>query len=83
MKKKTIIVFFNSFYLVNYVHVAKFDSKNENKGKRRILDYASDSSTDDENPTIDNAWKGYEWDNSDAESVDSQNEDFLKYVPSY
>lgn len=45
---------------------------------RSILDYASDTSSDDEQPMITNLWRGVEMDNSDNESVDSQNEDHLK-----
>ncbi|GAB0099882.1 KAT8 regulatory NSL complex subunit 2 [Sergentomyia squamirostris] len=54
-----------------------------NERGRKILDYASDSSTDDDMPTISNTWKGYEMDNSDNESVDSQNEDLLKHASIY
>lgn len=49
-----------------------------NTGGRKILDYASDSSSDFETPTLSNIWRGQDLDNSDNESVDSQNEDFLK-----
>lgn len=49
-----------------------------NTSGRKILDYASDSSSDFELPTLSNTWRGQDLDNSDNESVDSQNEDFLK-----
>ena len=49
-----------------------------NTNGRKILDYASDSSSDLETPTLNNTWRGQDLDNSDNESVDSQNEDFLK-----
>lgn len=56
----------------------EINSQEINERGRKILDYASDSSTDDDMPTISNTWRGYEMDNSDNESVDSQNEDLLK-----
>lgn len=49
-----------------------------NANGRKILDYASDSSSDVETPTLSNTWRGQDLDNSDNESVDSQNEDLLK-----
>lgn len=49
-----------------------------NTSGRKILDYASDSSSDAETPTLSNTWRGQDLDNSDNESVDSQNEDLLK-----
>lgn len=49
-----------------------------NSSGRKILDYASDSSSDMETPTLNNTWRGQDLDNSDNESVDSQNEDSLK-----
>lgn len=45
---------------------------------RKILDYASDSSSDMETATLNNTWRGQDLDNSDNESVDSQSEDLLK-----
>ena len=45
---------------------------------KHILDYASDSSSGEDPPTVTNTWKGQDMDCSDNESVDSQNEDFLK-----
>jgi KAT8 regulatory NSL complex subunit 2 len=33
---------------------------------------------DEEIPTLNNTWRQYDMDNSDNESVDSQNEDLLK-----
>lgn len=45
---------------------------------RHILDYASDSSTDEDEASINNTWKPYDIDCSDNESVDSQGEDLLK-----
>lgn len=45
---------------------------------RDILDYASDSSTEEDVPTVANRYRGNDVDNSDNESIDSQNEDVLK-----
>lgn len=49
-----------------------------NASGRKILDYASDSSSDVETPTVSNTWRGQDLDNSDNESIDSQSEDLLK-----
>lgn len=54
-----------------------------NDSARVVLDYASDSSTDDEATLVGNTWRGYDMDNSDNESVDSQNEDLLKHAGIY
>ncbi|XP_065087895.1 KAT8 regulatory NSL complex subunit 2 isoform X2 [Ochlerotatus camptorhynchus] len=54
-----------------------------NDSARVVLDYASDSSTDDEATLVGNTWRGYDVDNSDNESVDSQNEDLLKHAGIY
>lgn len=54
-----------------------------NNSTRLVLDYASDSSSDDETATVGNTWRGYDMDNSDNESVDSQNEDLLKHAGIY
>lgn len=54
-----------------------------NDAGRVVLDYASDSSSDEEAVTIGNTWRGYEMDNSDNESVDSQTEDLLKHAGIY
>lgn len=54
-----------------------------NDSGRVVLDYASDSSSDDEAPTIVNTWRGCDMDNSDNESVDSQTEDLLKHAGIY
>lgn len=51
--------------------------KNEST-KLHILDYASDSSSDDDMPNVSNTWKGADMDGSDNESVDSLNDDVLK-----
>lgn len=54
-----------------------------NRGKN-ILDYASESSSDEDMPTtLGNTWKGHELDNSDDESVDSSDEDLLKHAGIY
>ncbi|XP_050073011.1 KAT8 regulatory NSL complex subunit 2 [Anopheles maculipalpis] len=53
---------------------------------RTVLDYASDSSDDDElmlHPTYGSSWKAHEMDNSDNESVDSQGDDPLKHAGIY
>jgi KAT8 regulatory NSL complex subunit 2 len=54
------------------------NSKTLNNAGRNILDFASDTSSDEEIPTLNNTWRQYDMDNSDNESVDSQNEDLLK-----
>ncbi|XP_039434141.1 KAT8 regulatory NSL complex subunit 2 [Culex pipiens pallens] len=54
-----------------------------NDAGRVVLDYASDSSSDEEAVTVGNTWRGYEMDNSDNESVDSQTEDLLKHAGIY
>lgn len=54
-----------------HINAAEFN----NLGKT-ILGYASDSSSEDEETTVGNTWKGHEQDNSEAESIDS--EDLLK-----
>lgn len=54
-----------------------------NRGKN-ILDFASESSSDEDMPTtLVNTWRGYELDNSDDESVDSSDEDLLKHAGIY
>lgn len=53
-----------------------------NRGKN-VLDYASDSSSDEDTPTLANTWRSYELDNSDDESVDSTDEDLLKHAGIY
>jgi KAT8 regulatory NSL complex subunit 2 len=54
-----------------------------NRGKN-ILDFASDSSSDDDShpTTLANTWRAHELDNSDNESVDSD-EDPLKHAGAY
>uniref|UniRef100_A0A182N7S3 KAT8 regulatory NSL complex subunit 2 n=1 Tax=Anopheles dirus TaxID=7168 RepID=A0A182N7S3_9DIPT len=59
-----------------------------NDSGRIVLDYASDSSSDDESamrnpPSYGSSWKGHELDNSDNESVDSQGDDPLKHAGIY
>lgn len=56
----------------------EIDAIKKNESNRDILDYASDSSTDEDMPTIANRYRGNDIDNSDNESIDSQNEDALK-----
>lgn len=54
-----------------------------NRGKN-ILDFASDSSSDEDTPTtLANTWRSHELDNSDVESVDSTDEDLLKHAGIY
>lgn len=55
----------------------------KNDTKLHILDYASDSSSDDDMPTVSNTWKGADMEGSDNESVDSLNEDVLKHAEIY
>lgn len=54
-----------------------------NDSARVVLDYASDSSTEEDVATVGNTWYGHDIDNSDNESVDSQNEDLLKHAGIY
>uniref|UniRef100_A0A182MFL4 KAT8 regulatory NSL complex subunit 2 n=1 Tax=Anopheles culicifacies TaxID=139723 RepID=A0A182MFL4_9DIPT len=57
-----------------------------NDSGRIVLDYASDSSDDNEtilNPTYGSSWQAHEMDNSDNESVDSQLGDPLKHAGIY
>ncbi|XP_019890262.2 KAT8 regulatory NSL complex subunit 2 [Musca domestica] len=51
--------------------------------RRRILDYASDSSSDEEVICMSNTSRGHECYESDNESVDSQDEDLLKHAGVY
>ncbi|XP_013111178.1 KAT8 regulatory NSL complex subunit 2 [Stomoxys calcitrans] len=51
--------------------------------RKRILDYASDSSTDEEVICMSNTSHGYECNESDNESVDSQDDDLLKHAGIY
>lgn len=51
-----------------------------NNKSRDVLNYASDSSSEEEITTLGNTWRGTEMDNSDDESIDSQAEDYLKWV---
>lgn len=55
------------------------DSVAINDAGRKILDYASDTSSDDDITTVANTWKGFDMDNSDYESIDSD-DDTLKSV---
>lgn len=66
--------------LINYLLFlsAQINAAAKNASGRKILDYASDSSSDVDTPTVSNTWRGQEYDNSDNESIDSQNEDMLK-----
>nr|CAD7439265.1 unnamed protein product [Timema bartmani] len=50
-----------------------------NTNLSKILDYASESDSDVEPATVDSTWHADEIDSSDADSVDSQQEDPLKY----
>lgn len=43
-----------------------------------MLDYASDSSSEEDIPSMSNTAKANEWNDSDNESVDSQEDDLLK-----
>jgi len=56
------------------------DASKVNASASRILDYASESDSDVEAAVLDTTWKGADADadSSDAESVDSQQEDLLK-----
>lgn len=57
-------------------------SEVNNRGKN-ILDFASESSSDEDSPTtLVNTWRSHELDHSDDESVDSD-EDLLKHAGTY
>lgn len=74
-----IILLRNRIYLTEqFFFVVDVNAAEINNRGRSILDYASDSSSEDENTTLGNTWRGYEMDNSDNESIDSQDEDYLK-----
>ncbi|XP_037908204.1 KAT8 regulatory NSL complex subunit 2 isoform X2 [Hermetia illucens] len=78
------VVSANADPFIHYVHSADFENIGKDEPpKRRLLDYASDSSSDEDMPTTSNTWRSHEWDNSDNESVDSQNEDLLKHAGIY
>lgn len=47
----------------------------------KVLEYASSSDSDEELPLVDQAWRGDG--ESDAESIDSEQEDYLKYAGIY
>lgn len=51
--------------------------------RRNILDFASDSESDSEVPTLSTSTRNYELDDSDNESVDSQSDDLLKHAGIY
>lgn len=57
-------------------------SEINNRGKN-ILDFASDSSSDEEPTTLTNTWRSNELDHSDDEGVDSSEEDMLKHAGIY
>lgn len=66
------------FNLLLPICTVDIESVLKNDTKLHILDYASDSSSDDDMPTVSNTWKGADMDGSDNESVDSLNDDILK-----
>lgn len=51
--------------------------------RKRILDYASDSSTDEEVICMNNTSRGHECNESDNESIDSHDDDLLKHAGIY
>lgn len=65
---------------MKYLFTVDVDGDHYNEQGRNILDYASDSSSDDEMVNVTNILDGHDMDNSDNDSVDSQNDDILKYV---
>lgn len=78
-------IFVSAVRLVQFTHPAilplttvDIERVLKNDTKRHILDYASDSSSDEDMPTVSNTWKGADMDGSDNESVDSLNDDVLK-----
>lgn len=73
------LLIFELFNFIGYdCSTVDIESVLKNDTKLHILDYASDSSSDDDMPTISNTWKGADMDGSDNESVDSINDDVLK-----
>lgn len=56
------------------------DAAQVNARCSQVLDYASDSESDVEPAMLDSVWRAQDHESSDAESVDSQAEDPLKYV---
>ncbi|XP_055378571.1 KAT8 regulatory NSL complex subunit 2 isoform X2 [Condylostylus longicornis] len=69
---------------VSYNSTNNFETISEAvRGRKRILDYASDSSSDGDVPTLSNTSKAYEWDTSDDESLDSGEDDVLKHAIIY
>ncbi|XP_063217687.1 KAT8 regulatory NSL complex subunit 2 [Bacillus rossius redtenbacheri] len=71
----TVVKALNPFVDINAAKV--------NQSVCRVLDYASESESDVEGATVDTAWHSEDYDSSDAESVDSQQEDPLKYSGVY
>ncbi|ELU01608.1 hypothetical protein CAPTEDRAFT_163655 [Capitella teleta] len=71
--------------LDHYVHSSKLTNGSSNGGRlsvaSRALEYASSSDSDAECPLVENTWKGDG--DSDAESVDSDQEDSLKHAGIY
>ncbi|RZF35766.1 hypothetical protein LSTR_LSTR012064 [Laodelphax striatellus] len=59
------------------------DANKVNSCGNRILDYVSESDSDVEPATLENIWKDADRDSSDAESIDSQEEDPLKHAGVY
>lgn len=59
------------------------DASKVNLCGSRVLDYVSESDSDVEPATLETVWRDNDRDSSDAESVDSQQEDPLKLVYSY
>ncbi|XP_039280496.1 KAT8 regulatory NSL complex subunit 2 isoform X2 [Nilaparvata lugens] len=59
------------------------DANKVNSCGNRILDYVSESDSDVEPTTLDSVWKDADRDSSDAESIDSHEEDPLKHAGVY
>lgn len=51
-----------------------------NKQCSEVLDFCSESESDVEASTFSSVWHDYQGDSSDNESIDSEQEDVLKYV---
>lgn len=73
-----VLIDFPFISLLRIISTVDIESVLKNDTKLHILDYASDTSSDDDMPTVSNTWKGADMDGSDNESVDSLNDDVLK-----
>ncbi|XP_054268722.1 uncharacterized protein LOC128990398 [Macrosteles quadrilineatus] len=59
------------------------DASKVNNKVNQVLEYVSESDSDGEMAMLDSVWRAQDQESSDAESVDSQNEDPLKHAGTY